>query len=139
MAWFRGADTLFMVMFSRALDGLMMTGCRAIGLYVVVYAAVFIVAPFVVVFDAWSVLPLWGWMLFVVSADVVLALVAAWPRESVPLVAMNDHAAWPTVRPQTSIGASHRMGRRPRVIHGFMRASVTPMHRRVRFGHSRLR
>jgi hypothetical protein len=125
--------------FFRALKRLLVMVCRAIGLYVGVYVGVFFVAPFVVVFDAWSVLPLWGWMMFTVGVDVALALIAAWPRESVPLVVMNDHAAWPTVQPQTSIGASHRVGRRPRAVHGFMRGPAVPMHRRIRFGHSRLR
>jgi hypothetical protein len=133
------ADATCMDKFFDVLDGPMEMGIRAIGLYVGYYLGIFIVAPFVAVFDAWSVLPLWGWMASVVIVDALCTLIAAWPQDSVPDVFVNDHGAWPTMGPQTSIGAAIRVGRRPRAVHGFMRGPAVPLHRRVRFGHTRLR
>ena len=130
------ADTLYMGLFLCVFDAVMMTVVRAMGLYFGFYIGVFLLAPFLVVFDAWSVLPLWAWMLIAVGSDAVRNAVQDWPnRAPVPVVKhtlLRASPVWCDVGP----GLRHRNPAR-----GLRHAPVrtVPMHRKVRFGRTRLR
>ena len=125
-----------MGLFLCVFDSVMMTVARALGLYFGFYIGVFLLAPFLVVFDAWSVLPLWVWMLIAVGSDAVRNVVRDWPNGApVPVMKptlLRASPVWCGVGP----GLRHRNPSR-----GLRHASVrtVPMHRKVRFGRTRLR
>ena len=129
-------DVLYMSVLVRRCDAAVMTLVRALGLYFGFYVGIFLVAPFVVVFDSWSILPLWAWMLAAVSMDVVRNAVRyVWNGDSIPLVEhtlLRASPVWCDVGP----GLRHRNPSR-----GLrnVRVRSDPLHRRVRFGRTRLR
>ena len=131
-----GADTLFMGLFLRGCDAMIMTIVRALGLYFGFYMGVFLLAPFVVVFDAWSILPLWAWMMAAVGLDAVHSIVQAWPngeaKPSIEHTLLRASPVWCDAGP----GLRHRNPSRG-LRHARLR--TVPMHRKVRFGRTRLR
>ena len=130
------AETLTMGLFLCVFDAVMMTVVRALGLYFGFYMGVFVLAPYVVAFDAWSVLPLWSWMLVAVGLDAVHNVVQDWPDEE-PIAAtqhtlLRASPVWCEVGP----GLRHRNPSRG-LRHTSLR--TVPIHRKVRFGRTRLR
>jgi len=126
-----------MRLFFRGFEATLLTVVRALGLYFGFYLGVFVISPFVVTFDAWSFLPLWAWMSLAVGVDVARSVALFSPRPSVPQDVrdgiMGSTVGWAAVGP----GLRHRQPRcslRSSVV-----ASAAPLHRRVRFGRTRLR
>ena len=132
-----GADTLYMGLFLRGSDAVVMTLVRALGLYFGFYFGIFVLAPFLVTFDAWSIVPLWGWMLVAVSLDVVRNLVQDCPPVQPIRLADPRQTGVSTRRCEVGPGLRHRHPiRGPRIARV---RHAAPPHRRVRFGRTRLR
>ena len=111
---------------------------RAICMYLGFYLAIFLGGPVLAMVDEWTGLSLWSWWLLAIGVSFAGDLIAVWPEDRLEPVALTgaSSAAW---RPGTpSIGGRVRVGMRPKRV-AFGPSTGGALHRRVRFGHTRLR
>ena len=133
-----GADTLYMNQLSLHVDWVIDVVVRAVSMYLGFYFAVFLGEPLLVIVDAWTGLSLWSWWLLFIGGTLVGDLILLWPEERLEPVVLKGTSMVPW-RPGTpSMGGRSRVGKRPSRVVFVASAGLAP-HRRVRFGHTRLR
>jgi hypothetical protein len=120
-----------------SVDVLVRATCMYLGFYFVVYLG----EPLLVIIDAWTGLSLWSWWMLFIGCPLACDLVwlwTEWTEDRLEPVELKGRSTVPW-RPGTpSIGGRARVGKRPPRVVFVASAGLAP-HRRVRFGHTRLR
>jgi hypothetical protein len=123
---------------STGLDWVVDVLVRAVSMYLGFYLTVFLGEPLLAIIDAWTGLSLWSWWLLFIGGTIAGDLYLLIPEDRLEPVELEGLSVTPWRSGAPSMGGRVRVGRRPRSV-GFVASGGLPPHRRVRFGHTRLR
>ena len=132
------ADTLYMVQWSSSVDWFVDVLVRAVSMYLGFYFAVFLGEAILAIVDAWTGLSLWSWWLLFIGGTLAVDLMALAYQDTMEPVELAGSSTIPWRPGRSSMGGRVRVGRRPQRVAFVPSAALAP-HRRVRFGHTRLR
>ena len=133
-----GADSLNMVQLSSSVDWVIDVLVRAVSMYLGFYFSIFLGEPLLVIVDVWTGLSLWSWWLLFIGGTLAGDLILLWPEERLEPVELVGPSRAPWRPGVPSMGGRSRVGKRPSRV-AFVASAGPAPHRRVRFGHTRLR